>query len=114
MSDQTRETTPAVWAVVEIMGHRKLAGRVREVRLFDKPMMQIEIPLGFGEAPSAAFAVECYAPDSIFSFVPCDEATARAELAHCSAPQLGGLPFNDQLRLQLTGLVEGQAEELGT
>lgn len=82
---------PVAWAVVEIMGHRRLAGRVSQERLCDKAMLKIEIPVGVDADGGDIFAVEYYAPESMFSICPCSEEQARleAESGYCSAPRLG-------------------------
>jgi hypothetical protein len=62
------------WAVVEIMGHRRLGGSVTETTIAGKPMLQVDIP---GVTEDAG-GIQLYGADSIFSIAFCDEATARA------------------------------------
>lgn len=71
------------WAIVEIMGHRKLAGRVREEERFGAKMLRVDIPTLTvstpdveGEAPKTTvekWTTQWYGGPSIFSFTLTDE-----------------------------------------
>ena len=74
MSDETADTTPAAsWAVVELMGHRKLAGLVSEEIRFGVPMCRIDVPAN-GEI--AAFT-QLYGGASIYAMTPVSEKAVR-------------------------------------
>lgn len=74
MSDETADTTPAAsWAVVELMGHRKLAGLVSEEIRFGAPMCRIDVPAN-GEI--AAFT-QYYGGQAIYAMTPVSEQVAR-------------------------------------
>ena len=60
------------WAVVEIMGHIRLAGRVREETVFGQAMVRVDIP-AVDEYPEST---RYFSPTALFSLSPCDEATA--------------------------------------
>ena len=78
MSDETADTTPAAsWAVVELMGHRKLAGLVSEEIRFGVPMCRIDVPAN-GEI--AAFT-QLYGGASIYAMTPVSEQVARGVAA---------------------------------
>ena len=76
------------WAVLEIMGHRRIAGYVSERMIGGKPMLKIEVPKG----NDITVTTYCSA-ESVFSLTPCDEADAVA-----AAKTIGG-GFNEQPRL---------------
>lgn len=74
------ETPFDEWAILELMGHRKLAGRVRDVSIFGGRMCRIDIP---SEPPSTQF----YGSASIFGVHPTTEAVCRSFVARAPAPQ---------------------------
>jgi hypothetical protein len=68
----TPEAAPADWALVELMGHRRRAGRVQEVERFGAKMLRIDIPAG------DAFVTEFYGGSAIYAMRPATEEIARA------------------------------------
>lgn len=62
------------WAIVEIFGHRKHAGRTREEERFGAKMLRIDIPIK-GDPAANGWATSYYGGASIFSFALSDEAT---------------------------------------
>lgn len=71
---------PEIWACVEIFGHRKHYGRVREVERFGTKMLRIDVP-SLAAAPllgeEERFDTFFYGGASIFSFTPMTEEAAR-------------------------------------
>lgn len=63
------------WAIVEIFGHRRHAGRTREEERFGAKMLRIDIPVK-GDATANGWQTHYYGGASIFSFSLTDEATA--------------------------------------
>lgn len=61
------------WAIVEIMGHRKHAGRVREEERFGVKMLRVDIP-NEGD-PEKGWTTHYYGGASIFSYTLTDEAS---------------------------------------
>lgn len=78
------------WAIVEIFGHTRFAGRLTEVELAGKRMVQVDCPTVVarwrGEVPAWTKVIN---PDSVFSVTPCSEEQALAE-----AVRLGYVPFS--------------------
>lgn len=64
------------WAILELMGHRRLGGFVSEGRLGGAPMVRIDVP---GEPA----ATQLYNPKSVYCCTPTSEETARAVAATC-------------------------------
>lgn len=62
------------WAIVEMLGHKTLAGRVSEETLFGQTLMRIDIPEG-GE--HGQDLTQWYGPSSIYCFTKCSEHVAR-------------------------------------
>ncbi len=78
------------WSIVELLGHRRLAGRVSEVQRFGVTMMRIDIP-----RPDGTFVTQLYGGNAIFSETPTDEATVRREVGMSSSPYVYQLPDGD-------------------
>lgn len=67
------------WAIVELMGHRRLAGMVMEVEMFGATMLRVDVPTEDGaEEP---FATQFYSPSAVYCLTPTSEETARAVAA---------------------------------
>ena len=72
MSASERESD--VWAIVEIMGHSRFAGRVSECQAFGAPLIRVEVP----EVDDQPAFEKHFGAAAIFAITPCDEAYARA------------------------------------
>lgn len=64
---------PLQYAIVEIMGHRRLAGRIREEERFGAKMLRIDIPTNGDFAQG--FTTQHYAGSALFSVTATDLAT---------------------------------------
>lgn len=67
----------AEWCIVELLGHRRLAGHVREVQLAGTGFLRLDIPEANGDPARTQFI----APGSVYALHPVDETTARAAAA---------------------------------
>jgi hypothetical protein len=61
------------WAIMELMGHRKLAGRVSEATIGGASFIRLDIPKEGG----LDFATQFYAPAAVYCITPATEALAR-------------------------------------
>lgn len=114
MSD---EQTPddiraASWAIVELMGHRKLAGLVSEEIHFGVPMCRIDVPAN-GEI--AAFT-QLYGGSSIYAMTPVSEQVARGvatrlQVRPVSVWDIAAVAGDRQARLELHG--DGRSDDDG-
>ena len=68
------------WAILELMGHRRLAGYVRAVEVAGAPMLRIDVPAA-GDAADEWKATQFYSPSAIYCLTPTTEATARTVAA---------------------------------
>lgn len=66
------------WAVLELMGHRKLAGMVREVTIAGAGFLRLDVP-GADDKSATQF----YPPTSVYCLTPTTEEIARAMAVHC-------------------------------
>jgi hypothetical protein len=69
-----------LWACVEIFGHRKHYGRVKEIERFGTKMLRVDVPAG-AAAPllgeEERFETFLYGGGAIFSLTPMTEEAAR-------------------------------------
>lgn len=109
MDTEAETTTPSYegfeWAIVEIFGHRKHAGRAREEERFGAKMLRIDVPtIGVIQAegkPAEVGGVESwtthwYGGASLFSFTLTDEATVmRANRPYVPAARYLPAPVDE-------------------
>jgi hypothetical protein len=62
------------WAVLELMGHRRLAGQLSEQNVGGAAFIRIDVP-------SAPPVTQFYAPGAVYAITPCTEEVARAVAA---------------------------------
>lgn len=84
MSDTESKNEFESWAIVEIMGHRKLCGRVTEETIGGAAMIRIDVPPvgerdgAYGQSlPERPAFTQYFNSSSIFSLTPCTEEVAR-------------------------------------
>lgn len=65
------------WAIVELMGHRRLGGFVTETQLAGAGMLRIDIPADDGKGITQFFP-----PTSLYGLTPVTEEMARAVARH--------------------------------
>ena len=86
MSEETKTTNDAKpiesWAVVELMGHVTLSGRVTEENHFGSVLGRIDLPCKDGD-----FKTQFFHGNSIYRLTPCTEEVARAvAVSHDASP----------------------------
>lgn len=77
------------WAILELMGHRRLGGCVAPVDQYGAPMLRIDVP----ESGIYPAYTQYYSPASIYCLTPTTEDAARRVAVHYAQP--------DVLRLEL-------------
>lgn len=60
------------WAIVEIMGHHRIAGRISQVEEFGAVLLRVEVP-----DPDGGFSTEDYGGSAIYRLRHCSEEMAR-------------------------------------
>ena len=78
MSNQTERNPFADWAILELMGHRRLAGYVTEQEIAGAGFLRIDVPGTDG--PTAS---QFYSPSAVYCMTPTTEAMARAVARTC-------------------------------
>lgn len=73
-------TTPSTddaftgWVILELMGHRRLAGHLIEQEIAGASFLRLDIPSGDGGGTTAT---QYYAPQAVYAITPTTEDTAR-------------------------------------
>ena len=62
------------WAILELMGHRKLAGYVKEANVAGAAFVRIDVPASVGHGE----VTQMYSPGAIYCITPTTEEIARA------------------------------------
>lgn len=71
-----------MWAILELMGHRRLGGYVRETTIAGAGLLRIDIPMADGKT-----ATQFYPPSALYCLTPTTEEIARVvALANQPAP----------------------------
>lgn len=75
------------WAILEVLGHRRLAGLVHEQEIAGQGFIRIDIPApDCDETGNHMLSTQFYGPQSIYSITPCGASEAIA-LAEAGMPQ---------------------------
>lgn len=74
------------WCILELMGHRRLAGLVTEQEVAGKGFLRLDVPGGPEQGEDFSWvATQFYSPDSVYCITPTTEANAR-RIAENSRP----------------------------
>jgi hypothetical protein len=79
MCNETQTTPPDSWAIVELMGHVRLAGKLTEEEHFGGKLGRIDIPDGEG------FITQFFGAGSVYRITLVTEAVAR-QVSRQTAP----------------------------
>jgi len=69
------------WALVELMGHQRIAGLVSEVAVAGKGMIRVDVPDAKGETLFSRF----YSPDAVYCVSPTDKQIAIGLALKCAS-----------------------------
>lgn len=69
------------WAIVEIMGHQRYAGKVTEEVIAGAAFVRVDVP-AIGGAPGNPAFTKFFGPQSIYSLTPVSEEVARGIAMH--------------------------------
>jgi hypothetical protein len=72
----------AGWAILELMGHRRLGGFVQEATLAGGAFLRIDVP---GDADGEVHSTQFYSPGSVYCLTPVTEEAAKI-VARSSRP----------------------------
>lgn len=83
-----KKETLDCWAIVELMGHQRIAGRVTERNVAGTQMLQVDVP-ALGDVPGYS---RLLGGSAIYAINPCDEETATGwarSIASSASPVVG-------------------------
>lgn len=83
MGDEKKTEAWEGYAILELMGHRRLGGFLSEQVIAGATMLRIDVPASCGEGVAAT---QFYSPSAVYCITPCGEDEARA-VARQSQPQ---------------------------
>lgn len=69
------------WVILELYGHRRLAGYVSEQEIAGKGFLRLDVPND--DEPEKVLATQFYAAGSIYAITPTSEETARVVAKRC-------------------------------
>ena len=98
------------WVIMELMGHRRLAGLLSEEEIAGVGFLRLDIPGGNGTG-----ATQYYRPGVVYGITPTTEATAR-EVAAIGRPapvQRWELPASSSHRDEPSGYLGGADDDGG-
>lgn len=91
--DSDVESVPEQWAIIELMGRSKVAGRVRTDDVFGSTLIRIDVPFGND------FSTQFVNPDSaVFRITLVDEELARAAASSCQMSDPVSMSVSQVLR----------------
>ena len=93
--------TLEMFAVVELMGHQQIAGKVSEQVIAGAGLLRVDVP----ETTHGAAFTKFYGTSAIYAITPCDEAVARRVAENLSQPPIQPYLMREQSPL-LTEKVE--------
>lgn len=91
----TPEANGWEWAIVEIFGHRRHAGRAREEERFGSKMLRIDVPIK-GAPAANGWETHWYGGSSIFSYTLTDEDSVMRANRPYEPPAAYRLPAPDE------------------
>ncbi len=74
MSETKEKTGFSEWCIIELMGHRRLAGLLSEALIAGAPFLRLDIPETKASKPVTQF----YSPSAVYCITPTSEELARA------------------------------------
>jgi len=73
------------WAILELMGHRRLAGFVSEATIGGGSFLRLDVPKG-EDGGSEAVATQFYSPSAVYCITPTTEDIARKVAGISASP----------------------------
>ena len=100
----------AQWVILELMGHRRLAGYLTEAEIGGGSFLRLEIPADEPTEAPPWKATQYYSPASVYCITPTDEATARLCAKDWTEPPV--TKWDLQRMLPERGLTEAERDDM--
>lgn len=98
------------WVILELMGHRKLGGYLRQETLAGGAFLRIDVPSDEGEGDKAT---QYYSPSAVYCITPTTEAMARAIAKRTFEPPVQRWELPTALPAALPGLMTSRGDDDG-
>lgn len=84
------------WAILELMGHRKMVGWITEQQIGGASFIRIDIPKGGGPLFDTD-ATQFYSPSAVYCITPTTEEVARKVASTCQTrPVTLAIPYSPE------------------
>lgn len=100
------------WALLELFGHQRLAGRVTEKQLGGASFVRVDVPQDDGKKGDWKLT-KLYNPSAIYSITPVTEATARMVAKSIAAEPITRWDVGEMVREAKRALRPAPIEEVG-
>lgn len=94
-----------LWALVELFGHQRIAGKVIEAEIGGGHLIRVEVPAVKGRSPLTKY----YNVKAIYGISPVDEATARRMAEDINAAPISEFSIDREIERR-KGLGSGSSE----
>lgn len=106
MNDETAEQKE-MWALVELFGHQRIAGKVTQAELGSGELIRVDVPAVKDRAPVTKF----YNVKAIYGISPVDEATAARMAESINAAPVSEWSLQREVERKARQLSSGEEEE---
>jgi len=95
-----------MWALVELFGHNRVAGKVTEAEMGGGALIRVEVPAVKDKEPLTKY----YNVKAIYGITPVDEATARRMAESIDAAPINAYSLDREI-LRRKALTEGDEDD---
>lgn len=96
------------WAFVEVMGHRRIGGRVSEATIAGAPLLRVDVPRA---PPDEGFTTQFYGGQAIYCLTPSTEELVRAFAAQRQEAPISPYELPEAFRKRLAETYRERGEE---
>jgi hypothetical protein len=101
MADQFSE-----WAILDLFGHQKIAGRVSEQQIGGSSFVRVDVP----EVEGQPAYTKLFGPGAIYSITITDAITAKAAVAYWKSVPMDQWTVLDMMQRKLPDMRDGEGE----
>jgi hypothetical protein len=95
------------WAILELFGHQRLAGRVTNAQVGGASFVRVDVPNPLGQIKLTKFLN----PTAIYSITPCTESVATAAAMNIDASPISRFDLEQLAGTQQRRLPDGEDEQ---
>jgi hypothetical protein len=106
MTPDTQNEQKEMWALVELFGHNRIAGKVSEAEIGAGALIRVDVPAVKDREPLTKY----YNVKSIYALTPVDESTARRMAESIEAAPVNSYSIDREIERRKR-LTDGDSEE---